>query len=160
MIKRRTLLIIPVIIAVTLQTACTTSQSTTALGVAQIAVNTVIAELQIQGKIPAADIPAITAWANDASTAFTLSAMELATADTSAVKTLKIAGYWAATLKDYAAISPSALPYVQLAQNDITAFLNIVTPATVSPADRKMLKQIGATSMANKRSLAAIRASN
>ena len=160
MTNTKTLLLFPVLLAVGLQMGCTASQSTVALGVAQIAVNTVIADLQIQGKIPAADQAAVLAWSNDASIAFGLSATELATADTSAVKTLKISGYWAATLKDYAALNSSALPYVQLAQNDINAFLNIVAPASVTAADKAALKKIAQSSIMNRNALSSIRHSN
>ena len=125
-------LLIPLMLS---QTACTVSQTSTALGVAQIAVSSVVAALDISGRIPVAYQPAVSAWANDATAAFALTATELTTSDTSAVKSLKISGYWTATLKDFSLINPVAQPYVSLAQSDINAFLTLVTPPATATAN-------------------------
>lgn len=115
--------------ALFLQTACSVSQTTTALGAAQIAVEVVIAALTISGKIPAQYAPQITAWADDATAAFSLTATELASSDTSAVKSLKISGYWGATLTAFTSLGPTEQAYVALAEDTIQDFLNLVVPA-------------------------------
>lgn len=118
--------LVPVLV---FQAACSASESTVALGVAQIAVSTVVAALSISGQIPPQFQPAIATWASEATTAFAETATELQSSDTSAQKSLKVSGYWTATFAAFATIAPGAVPYVSLAESDIQAFLNIVAPA-------------------------------
>lgn len=124
--KALALLIVPILL---LQSGCTVSQQATALAAAQIAVEGIITGLTIAGQIPPAYAPEIQAWASDATVAFGLTATELASSDTSAVKSLKISGYWAATIQAFTSLPGPAQAYITLAESLIQAFLNLVAPA-------------------------------
>lgn len=120
----RKLLLIPVLMAMS---ACSFSANdlTTALGLAEVGVDTVVGLLGQAGKIPVAEQPVIANWAATAADAISYAATEVLSSDTTAQKILNISNKFAPILSS---LDPAAAPYVLIAQEDLSAFLKILNP--------------------------------
>lgn len=88
-----------------------------------------VAALAVTGTIPAGDVAEVTIVANAVVTAAQETTTELGSSDTSAIKSGKVSGYWAAVLGQITGLPAEDQALLQILSNSIKAYVAIVAPS-------------------------------
>lgn len=126
------LFLVPVLVAALFTQSCTPSQVSVTLGAVNIAIDAVVAVLAVKGAIPPSDLMLITQYADAATVAGQETATEIASGDTTVVKSQKITAYWAAVVNSYNGLPPADQIVVGIIEKAIQQLLLTITPAATN----------------------------
>jgi hypothetical protein len=124
-------------LAMALLAGCTQEQVLASLEASVAATETLVASLEVAGKISPTIADEIENAIADLPAAFSETAAELSSRDNAAARAAKIAGYYSATVVALRALPPEAQVFASAISASIQAFLSGLQPAqaTRSPAD-------------------------
>ena len=121
--KTRVLKTMAAVAAMVVLAGCSQNQVLATLEASVAATETVVEALSVSGQIPPLAAAAITGAIAQLPAAYKQTTAELASADSNAVKAVKIAGYYAATLTALQGVPGPAKIYATAIVNSIEAFL-------------------------------------
>lgn len=135
--KNKVFKLTAVILAMAFLMGCSQNQILLTLEASVAATETLVATLQVAGKIDAATASAIENAIAGLPAAYQETAAELSSVDNQATKTVKIAGYFAETLVALKVLPPEAQVYAVAIQASIQVFLTSLSE-TLTPATRSL----------------------
>jgi hypothetical protein len=116
-------------LAMALLVGCTQAQVLASLEASVAATETLVASLEVAGKISPATADEIETAIADLPAAFQETAAELSSSDSAAARAVKIAEYYSATIVALQALPPEAQVYASAISASIQAFLSALQPA-------------------------------
>jgi hypothetical protein len=127
--KTNAIMLTIVTLAMALLIACTQNQVLASLEASVTATETLVASLEVAGKISPSIADEIETAIADLPDAYRETAAELSSSDSAAARAAKIAGYYSATIVALKALPPEAQVYASAISASIQAFLSALQPA-------------------------------